>query len=291
MKELKQKKRRWWKMVLLILLSIFALIVIWFLIPYSPLKTQFKKDIRSLQKETIYEKDDLFTKDEFAGLLEPLQKYVEACGYIGKPKMNWVCMTYDDVDFKQGNDGPSLKIDYTQYDFVSTPCRMAFIDSSMFGVPFEGYDSYLDGKGGMKGVVGKVVTIFNETGPQMDQACLVTYLAESLFAPSILFSDYITWEEIDAYHVKAVITYSGQTASGVFTFNEQYEFVSFTTEDRSATNSDGVIEHIPWTASCDRYKLAENGISYPTSFSATWHYPDGDFTYFDGEISNVSYDE
>ena len=150
MKELKQKKRRWWKMVLLILLSILALIVIWFLIPYSPLKTQFKKDIRSLQKETIYEKNDLFTKDEFAGLPEPLQKYVEACGYIGNPKMNWVCMTYDDVDFKQGKDGPSLKIDYTQYDFVSTPCRMAFIDSSMFGVPFEGYDSYLDGKGGMK---------------------------------------------------------------------------------------------------------------------------------------------
>ncbi len=290
MKDTKMKKR-WWKMVLLILLSILALIVIWFLIPYSPLKTQFKKDIRSLQKERIYEKDDLFTKDEFAGLPEPLQKYVEACGYIGKPKMNWVCMTYDDVDFKQGKDGPSLKIDYTQYDFVSVPCRMAFIDSSIFGVPFEGYDSYLDGKGGMKGVVGKVVTIFNETGLQMDQACLVTYLAESLFAPSILLSDYITWEEIDAYHVKAEISYGGQTASGVFTFNEQYEFVSFTTEDRSATNSDGVIEHIPWTASCDRYQVAENGISYPTSFSATWHYPDGDFTYFDGTIDSVTYEE
>ena len=278
-------------MVLLILLSILALIVIWFLIPYSPLKTQFKKDIRSLQKETIYEKNDLFTKDEFAGLPEPLQKYVEACGYIGKPKMNWVCMTYDDVDFKQGKDGPSLKIDYTQYDFVSVPCRMAFIDSSMFGVPFEGYDSYLDGKGGMKGVVGKVVTIFNETGLQMDQACLVTYLAESLFAPSILLSNYITWEEIDAYHVKAVITCSGQTASGIFTFNEKNEFVSFTTEDRSATNSDGVIENIPWMASCDRYQVAENGISYPTSFSATWQYPDGDFTYFDGTIDSVTYEE
>ena len=71
MKDTKMKKR-WWKMVLLILLSILALIVIWFLIPYSPLKTQFKKDIRSLQKETIYEKNDLFTKDEFAGLPEPL---------------------------------------------------------------------------------------------------------------------------------------------------------------------------------------------------------------------------
>lgn len=41
----------------------------------------------------------------------------------------------------------------------------------------------------------------------------------------------------------------------------------------------------------DEEEVAENGISYSTSFSATWHYPDGDFTYFDGEISSVSYDE
>ena len=287
---MKEKKRRW-KMVLIIIISLLALIVLWFLIPYSPTKTQFRKDIRSLQKETPYGEDDRFSKEDFSDLPQPIQKYIETCGYIGKPKMNWVCMSYEDVDFKQGKDGPSLKIDYIQYDFVSVPCRMAFIDSSMFGVPFEGYDSYLHGKGGMKGVVGKVVTIFNETGPHMDQACLVTYLAESLFAPSILLSEYISWEEIDDLHVKAEITYDGQTASGIFTFNEKNEFVSFTTEDRRATNSDGTIEHIPWTASCGRDQVAENGISYPTSFSATWHYPDGDFTYFDGEISSVTYDE
>lgn len=55
--------------------------------------------------------------------------------------------------------------------------------------------------------------------------------------------------------VKAIIRHGGQTASGIFAFNEQYEFVSFTTNDRAVSNTDG------------------------------------EFVYFDGVISTVSYDE
>ncbi|MDY3917602.1 MAG: DUF6544 family protein [Candidatus Limivivens sp.] len=52
--------------------------------------------------------------------------------------------------------GHTLKIDYTQYNFIHEPCRMALIDSSMFGIPFEDYDYYQNGTGGMKGVIAKV---------------------------------------------------------------------------------------------------------------------------------------
>ena len=55
----------------------------------------------------------------------------------------------------------------------------------------------------------------------MDEACLATYLAESMFVPSILLQDYISFEEISDYEVKAIIRHGGQTASGIFAFNEQ----------------------------------------------------------------------
>ena len=74
----------------------------------------------------------------------------------------------------------------------------------------------------------------------MDEACLATYLAESMFVPSILLQDYISFEEISDYEVKAIIRHGGQTASGIFAFNEQYEFVSFTTLDNF--KFDGVID-------------------------------------------------
>ena len=128
-------------------------------------------------------------------------------------------------------------------------------------------------------------------GPDMDEACLATYLAESMFVPSILLQDYISFEEISDYEVKAIIRHGGQTASGIFAFNEQYEFVSFTTNDRAVSNTDGSMEYIPWSAVCGEYCISENGIKYLTRFQAIWNYPDGEFVYFDGVISTVSYDE
>ena len=125
----------------------------------------------------------------------------------------------------------------------------------------------------------------------MDEACLATYLAESMFVPSILLQDYISFEEISDYEVKAIIRHGGQTASGIFAFNEQYEFVSFTTNDRAVSNTDGSMEYIPWSAVCGEYCISENGIKYLTRFQAIWTYPDGEFVYFDGVISTVSYDE
>ena len=74
--------------------------------------------------------------------------------------------------------------------------------------------------------IAKAITLFNQTGADMDKACLATFLAESLFAPTILLKDYITFEEINDFEVRATISYKGQTASGIFNFNEQYEMIS-----------------------------------------------------------------
>ena len=291
--EQKKKNRRKLKMGILIGIVIFIVIVlIWLNIPYSPVKSEFSKDINKIKvSNKLKDEGALFVKEDFSHLPPAIQKYIENCGYIGTPKMSYLKMEYHNVDFMQGKNGPALKIDYTQYNFVAEPCRMALIDSSMFGVPFEGYDYYENGTGGMKGVIAKVITLFNQTGTDMDKACLATYLAECLFAPSILLQDYITFEEISDYEVKATITYGGQTASGIFKFNENYEFISFTTNDRAVANSDGTMEYIPWSAVCSDYVVDDNGIKYPTKFKAIWNYPDGDFVYFDGVISEISYIE
>ena len=254
------------------------------------IKKQFQKDISKLMAENqLSVENKIFTDKDFSHLPAAVQRYLETCGYIGTPKMSYLKMEYHNVDFLQGKNGPALKIDYTQYNFVKDPCRMALIDSSMFGIPFEGYDYYQNGTGGMKGVIAKIITLFNQTGPDMDKACLVTFLAECMFAPSVLLQNYITFEEISDYQVRAVISREGQTAGGIFTFNERYEMISFTTNDRAARKKDGSMEYIPWSARCSDYQLHENGIRYPTMFQAVWNDSDGDFVYFDGTISSVSY--
>ena len=286
---MKHTKRRKVIGVVAAILVVILAMQIWFRIPFSPLKNDFEKAVERLAGESS-KAEGVFTEEDFAGMPVALQKYVESCGYIGKPKINCLVMEYHDVAFKQGVDGPDLKIDYVQYDFVNEPARIAFIDSQLFGIPFQGYDYYMNGTGGMKGVIAKGITIFDTRGEEMDKACLVTYLSESLFAPSIILDDRIVWEEISAHEVRGTITYGGQTADGVFTFNDDYEYVSFTTTDRAVSNNDGTMEYIPWSAECGEYKVADNGIKYPSRFRAVWHYPDSDLVYFDGEISSIRYD-
>lgn len=277
--------------ILIGIIIIVVFIFIWFHIPYSPVKSCFSKDVENLKDSNrLKGGGTAFRREDFSHLPLAIRRYIEYCGYIGTPQMSYVKMEYHDVDFMQGRTGPALKIDYTQYDFVAQPCRMALIDSCMFGVPFEGYDYYQNGIGGMKGVIAKGITLFHQTGAEMDKACLVTYLAECMFAPATLLQDYITFEEISDYEVKATIQYAGQSASGVFTFNERYEYVLFTTNDRGVTNADGTMEYVPWSAVCGDYQLSKSGIKYPTKFKAVWNYSDGDFIYFDGRISEISYE-
>lgn len=273
-----------------VLFVLIAMILIWFHIPYSPVKRDFQNDVDTIMSENqLQTKNEVFTEEDFNNLPAAIQKYIQGCGYIGTPKMSYLKMEYHNVDFLQGKNRPTLTIDYTQYNFINGPCRMALIDSRMFGIPFEGYDYYQNGIGGMKGVIAKAITIFDQTGADMNKACLATFLAESLFAPTILLQDYITFEEISDFEVRATITYGGQSASGIFNFNEQYEMFSFTTNDRAVAGTDGSMEYVPWSALCNDYQLSENGIKYPTKFQAVWNYTDGDFVYFDGIISEISY--
>ena len=277
-------------MILGILLVIIGLVIVWFNIPFSPTKRAFESDIDSLKAENRLSADgESFTAEDFAALPAAVRDYLESCGYIGVRKMSYMKIEFRDVAFMQGKNGPALTIDYTQYNFAAEPARMALIDSGMFGVPFEGRDYYSGGTGGMKGVIAKCVPLFDQTGAEMDKACLATFLAESMFIPSVLVQDYISFEELSENEVRATVTYGGQTASGVFTFNERHEMVSFSTDDRAAAGTDGSMEYIPWTARCGGYVTTADGLRQPTTMQAVWNYPDGDFVYFDGVISRLSY--
>lgn len=65
--------------------------------------------------------------------------------------------------------------------------------------------------------------------------------------------------------------------------------ISFTTNDRAVTGTDGTMEYVPWSALCGEYQLNKNGIKVPTKFQAVWNYTDDDLIYFDGVISRISY--
>jgi uncharacterized cupin superfamily protein len=135
----------------------------------------------------------------------------------------------------------------------------------------------------------KAVTLFDQTGAALDQSSLVNCLAESLMIPSFALQDYIKWEPVDDNHAKATITYYGKSVSGIFTFNQTGEMITFETYDRYIVETNGDSKLVKWTASCGNYKK-HNGILQPTSLKAAWNYTsDEDFVYFNGENIKILY--
>ncbi len=276
-------------LVLGIVVLVVAIIILFLKLPFSFVKKDFLRTVNHLIDKAGHT-DALFTEEELKDLPTPVQRYIRHCGYIGKKKMDYMKADFKDVTFRQGIKSPDLTIDYTQYNFVEQPNRMALISSSLYGIPFEGCDSYVNGFGRMRGIVGKLITIFNVTGEEMDKACLVTFLADSIMIPSSFLQDYIKWEEVDSNHVRAQISYYGITAAGTFTINDIGEITSFTTNDRAVYNSDGTMTYVKWTLTCEDYTTNAEGIKHPTKMKAMWNYKDGDFIYFDSSNLYVEYD-
>jgi hypothetical protein len=278
---MKKRSRKIIIILIGILIILAGIITIFFNIPYSKTKTEFDEMTKVLTVKADHT-EGVFREEDIAGLPVPVQRYFRYCGYLGTPKTSYIKIDYQNVDFSFSKDKPAIKIDYTQYDFANKPNRIAYIDSQKNGIPFEGLDSYIDGTGSMKGVIAKLFTLFHQTGKAMDQSGLVTFLSESLLIPNAALKDYINWEAIDNYHAKATISCYGIFASGIFTFNEKGEMLSFTTDDRSAVATDGSSETIKWSVVYGDYQET-NGIKKPTTFQAVWHYDDGDLVYFDGK--------
>lgn len=271
-----------------ILLTIVGILIIYFNISYSPIRNNFENDYKLLIERSAGKKE-YFKIEDFEYFPLPIQKYIANNGFLGKEKMDYAYMEYSDVDFAQSPE-KRIKINYSQYNFTNKANRIAMIKSSIFGIPFEGYDYYINGQGGMKGILAKMVTLFYEKGKEMDKGALCTYLSECLFIPSsIIYNDRISFEEIDPYNVRASIDDNGTSVSGIFSFNENYEITRFYTEDRPAVKDDGSIDYVPWSANILSYKKYKDGINMASHVQIIWHYPKEDFLYFDGHVDKLIY--
>lgn len=144
----------------------------------------------------------------------------------------------------------------------------------------------MNGAGSMKGTLGKVIPLFNQKGESMDKSSLVTILAECFIIPDVALQNYISWEEIDDTHAKGTITYYGISASGIFTFNEKGEVLSFRTSDRTSVDMTGVSRNAEWSATYSDY-ISNNGIRQPRVLTSIWHYSEGDSVYFNENKSEV----
>lgn len=272
----------------MVLLIVLSGIILWFLVPYSPLRTQFEHQIEEELETLKPQKHNVLHEALFEAFPPSIQAYMKQSGFLGKPAMTYVSLVYHDVDFRT-TPSQSLTIDYTQYNFVQPISRYALIQSQKMGIPFEGLDTWNGEEAHMKGLLGKAIPLFDQTGEDLEQGTLVTYLSEILFAPSALLQADIQMHQLGEHMVEATLTHGGQSVKGTFFFNERFEMTSFESMDRKMMGQDGQVQSLPWSARCHTYRKDENGLNLPRHLQAVWIYPDHEEVYFSGEISSYHY--
>lgn len=273
----------------IILILICVLLVYWN-IPYSPFKNLFLHDMKK-RASRIAESKEVCTPEEIAKLPDALQKY---CDYISLdkfPKYQIVRTEFKKSKFVfDAQSGKVLDMDYDLWLFYDEPYRSAYCTSSMFGVPFDGVDYCTeDQQGGMKGILGKAIRIFDVRDKQGYKAELITWMAESVLVnPSALLSPYITYEQIDDSHVKATIHYNGVSGSGIFTFNEEGAVIEFYSDERQVETINGVETMVGWR--CEYEDYIQNGeIHKITTVRCVKVFPDKEVVYFESDNFKVDY--
>lgn len=269
------------KIVIGVIFILLVVIIVYLMIPYSPVKKEYSSIVGELSEANKMPKS-IITEDDLKVLPEVIQKYFIKNGYVGIESASIIKFDFKDVEFSMGVNKPNVKIDYAVYDFVKEPTRVALIDSKMFGIPFQGIDICKDGKATMKGILAKNITLFNTKFDIIDSS----YLAECMMHPSIALQENITYKQIDDYSVEATIRKNVRKTTGIFYFNENYEMTHFIDEKRLSSDTN---TYEKWSAVTSDYKVV-NGVNRPTKFQAVWNFSEGDLVYFDSKNMKIRYE-
>lgn len=255
----------------------------------SPFKQEFDKGMEKFI-QSIPATNEVCTREEIETLPKPLQKYCEYIGLEGFPKYPVVNAFFKDTKFVFDDEsGKIISMDYDLWLTNPIPFRKAYCGSSMYGIPFEGMDYMtVDKKGGMKGILARVIPLFNVTNKQGYRAGIISWFIESIIInPSVLFSEFVTYQEIDENLIKVTISYQGISGTGILTINERGEITEFYSDDRQTGIVNGEEVMIGWRCECSHYEFMNN-ILCPKEIKAIKVYPNKEIVYFDAKQFFVS---
>lgn len=275
---------------LIIGITVLAIIATYFAIPGGRLWKQYLSDVKtSLAVTNIQESTQMiFTEDRVAGLPALLRQHIANGGYMGKPMMDNMLITFHNTKFRMSTGKKPINIKFMQVNFAARPDRHAFLTGCIAGIPLQAKDSILDGYGSMTGVLAKQFQLFCSTGAEMDQGQLITALADAVYMPSLFLQEYVSWATIDDRTVEGEIAWKGVSVKGRFTFDEEGHIIRFDTNDRYMDENGKGTSLVPWYVTYSNYK-AQNGFVQPGEVSVNWVLADGDDTYFVSDRIEIQY--
>jgi hypothetical protein len=254
----------------------------------ASMRDLYRTEVRREQTAHPPDTQLLLTEDQVTALPDPVRRYLRSCGWVGRPIPLNAEIEWRESAIRLGIDRPWMKLRTYQFNSVPEPMRAAYMRGRVLGVvPMEGRDIYQNGRGQMLIRLGRVFTLGDDTGREMDQSALVTILAEALLVPGYAIQPYVTWAPIDHRTARATIRHGGVEASGVFHFDEAGDFVRFESDDRYQSSGEDA-RKVRWSVDILDHQ-DQNGLRIVDGLRATWHEDPGDFEYFRGRLAAMRF--
>lgn len=277
------------KLLLVIVMVLASILLILIVVP-GIAKVLFLKDagekVTSLFKDIDVESTKVINLEDIKEFPYPVQNWLINSNVIGKEKVKTVRLKQIGR-MKTTKNGNWMPTKAEQYFTMDEPGFEWLADVKMAPlVHLSGIDSFNDGKGRMKIKLFSLFPVVDAVGPEMDSGTLIRYLAEIMWFPTAALEPYIKWQEIDNNSAKATMTYKGISATGVFYFNENGDVLRFVGKRYREVNGEFILGD--WGGINKEYKEFE-GIRIPNKSDVTWFEEDGDFKWFEIEITELQY--
>ena len=185
------------------------------------------------------------------------------------PEARWIPFTADEF------------IDATRSSFRWE----ARLDPGKIGSPTV-IDAYEDGHGRLQVKLGGIVPVKKITGQDTDTGEIQRYLASVVFCPPMLLNHpTLEWNALGPFMLRLRERQDPTGATVDLELSEEGRPLVCRANRPRLVGKQAVLT--PWSGTASEFREHE-GLRVPTRLEVTWELPEGEFTYFRGEITSCT---
>lgn len=238
--------------------------------------TLLDKELRSLGLPVPESQPGQLEEADIAPLPEPARRYLHFCGAVGRERVTAFRAQFSG-QFRRSPEAGFQSVRTDQFNLSEPIARLFYMKLRMFGLPIQGRDTFLSGKGRLLIRPLDLFTVEDWQGEETDISELVTWLNDAvLLAPSMLIHPRTEWTAIDESSFKVGLSDGGHTVSATVVVDAEGAVQNFLTDDRWLVAK--TLVRATWSTPISGWR-SEDGRRFPAAGEATWLLPDGPFTY------------
>jgi hypothetical protein len=244
------------------------------------------EEIAQMPKEAFG--NEVINEEMLLHLPAIVQKWLISSGVTGKPLISFAVLKQKGT-MRTGIKGRWMPIRSEQHFTIKEPAFIWLADARIaLLIHLAARDKYQSGKGHMLIKLLSLFIVADARGTQTDQGTMVRFLAETMWFPSAALSNYISWRALSAISAEATIKCGGITASGIFSFSETGDIISFDAMRFYDRKGGPTMEKWLITTKQNCFRVF-NGIRIPAKSTVTWQLKEGDFTWYNLEVTDACY--